>query len=129
MFSPIQSSQEKAQRKFTRSGTFADLLVRHVRERGGDAPKVYGAARIDRRTYSSIISRPFRPVSKRTAIQFAFALRLERDEADKLLLAAGYALSPSIPEDVVFAEALADGVYDIFKINERLEAYGIKIVG
>ena len=96
-------------RQFSRSGTFADLLMRYVRAKGGDAPAVYTAARIDRRTYSSIISHPFRQVSKRTAVQFALALRLDRKAADELLLAAGFALSPVIPEDVVFAEAIAEG--------------------
>ena len=93
MYSSFTSSKTKT-RQFSRSGTFADLLVRHVRSRGGYAPAVYSAARIDRRTYSSIVSHPFRPVAKRTAIQFALALRLERKDADAFLRSAGFALSP-----------------------------------
>ena len=47
-------------KKFSRKGTFADLLVRLIVDRrNGDAPAVYTAARIDRRTYSSIVSNPF----------------------------------------------------------------------
>ena len=68
MYSSSTTSKTKT-KQFSRLGTFADLLVRHVRSRGGDAPAVYSAARIDRRTYSSIVSHPFRPVAKRTAIQ------------------------------------------------------------
>jgi len=106
----------------SRDATFAGLLTRYIRERkGGNAPSVYSAARIDRRTYSSIISNPFRAVSKRTAIQFALALGLARKEADGLLLAAGYALSPAIPEDVVFASSISSGEYDLFKIEMRLD--------
>ena len=127
MFKSSQSFQSKA-RQYSRKGTFADLLVRHVRDRGGDAPSVYTAARIDRRTYSSIVSHPFRPVSKRTAIQFALALHLERPDADALLLAAGYALSPSIPEDIAFAELLDEGEYDMFKVSAKLEAFGFKTI-
>ena len=124
----IISSQEKPI-NISRSGTFADLLVRYIRERnGGDAPAVYSAARIDRRTYSAIVSNPFRAVSKRTAIQFALALRLGRGDADRLLLAAGYALSPAIPEDVVVSAFIASGEYDMFKINERLSALGMKVM-
>jgi len=108
--------------KISRDDTFAGLLTRYIRERrDGNAPSVYSAARIDRRTYSSIISNPFRAVSKRTAIRFALALRLARKEADGLLLAAGYALSPAIPEDVVFAASIASGEYDLFKIEMRLD--------
>ena len=125
----MSSSTSIQNQKFSRVGTFADLLVRYIRERkDGDAPAVYNAARIDRRTYSSIVSNPFRTVSKRTAIQFAVALRLKRSEADRLLLAAGYALSPAIPEDMVFATFISCGEYDFFKINERLDSLGMRIV-
>ena len=127
MFTSSQSSKS-TKKQFSRSGTFADLLTRHVRERGGDAPAIYKAARIDRRTYSSIISHPFRPVAKRTAVQFAIALRLDRDGADELLRSAGFALSPAIPEDVVFAEAIAGGGGDLRKVSERLNEYGMKAI-
>ena len=115
-------------RHFPRIGTFADLLARHVRDRGGDAPSIYSAARIDRRTYSSIVSHPLRPVSKRTAVQFAIALRLKRADADTLLRAAGFALSPAIPEDILFAEAIAEGKGDLQIVSQRLHEQGIKAI-
>lgn len=125
----MSSSTSIQNQKFSRVGTFADLLVRYIREqKDGDAPAVYNAARIDRRTYSSIVSNPFRTVSKRTAIQFAVALQLKRSETDRLLLAAGYALSPAIPEDTVFATFISSGEYDFFKINERLDSLGMRVV-
>ena len=127
MYSSSTSSKTKT-RQFSRSGTFADLLVRHVRSRGGDAPTVYSAARIDRRTYSSIVSHPFRPVSKRTAIQFALALRLGRKDADVLLRSAGFALSPTVPEDVIFAEAIDEGLGDLQLVSERLHEHGMKAI-
>ena len=86
------------------------------------------AARIDRRTYSSIISHPFRPVAKRTAVQFAIALRLDRDGADALLRSAGFALSPAIPEDIVFAEAIAAGGGDLRAVSEKLYENGMKAI-
>lgn len=122
-------SPNSTNKKFSRIGTFADLLVRHVRERrGGNAPSVYGEARLNRRTWSAIISDPFRPVSKRTVVQFAFALHLNRREADTLLQAAGYAFSPAIPEDVCFVEFIENGVYDLFKVNDRLFDLGLKLI-
>ena len=126
MFTTLQSSKSKKQ--FSRVGTFADLLMRHIRDHGGDAPTIYKAARIDRRTYSSIISHPFRPVAKRTAVQFAIALRLDRDGADELLRSAGFALSPAIPEDMVFAEAISEGDGDLQSVSERLYEYGMKAI-
>jgi hypothetical protein len=118
----------KTKKQFSRAGTFADLLMRHVHAHGGDAPAIYKAARIDRRTYSSIISHPFRPVAKRTAIQFAIALRLDRVGADELLKSAGFALSPAIPEDMVFAEAIDEGDGDLQSVSERLYEYGMKAI-
>ena len=112
-----------------RKGTFADILVRHVRERcDGNAPAVYTAAWIDRRTWSAIVSDPQRPVAKRTAVQFALALRLTRTEADELLLAAGYALSPVIAEDVVFAFCIGNEIFDLFKVNNLLYENGLNII-
>ena len=112
-----------------RKGTFADLLVRHVRDRrDGNAPAVYTAAWIDRRTWSAIVSDPQRPVAKRTAVQFALALRLNRTEADELLLAAGYALSPAIAEDTVFAFCIGSGIFDLFKVNIMLHENGLRII-
>ena len=127
MFTSSQSSKS-TKKQFSRSGTFADLLMRHVRARGGDAASVYKAAWIDRRTYSAIVSHPFRPVAKRTAVQFAIALRLDRDGADELLRSAGFALSPAIPEDVVFAEAIAGGGGDLRVVSEKLYEYGMKAI-
>ena len=129
MYSSFQDHKTKTtHRHFPSTGTFADLLVRHVREHGGDAPSIYSAARIDRRTYSSIVSHPFRPVSKRTAVQFAIALRLKRTDADTLLRAAGFALSPAIPEDILFAEAIAEGKGDLQIVSQRLHEQGIKAI-
>ena len=127
MYSSFQDPKTTS-RHFPRTGTFADLLVRHVRDRGGDAPSIYSAAKIDRRTYSSIVSHPFRPVSKRTAVQFAIALRLKRADADTLLRAAGFALSPAIPEDILFAEAIAEGKGDLQVVSERLYEQGMKAI-
>jgi len=117
------------QNQHPRNNTFADILVRHVRERhDGNAPEVYTAAWLDRRTWSAIVSDPCRPVAKRTAIQFAIALRLTRIEADELLLAAGYALSPAIKEDAVFAYCIERRIFNMFKVNDILYDCGLKII-
>ena len=109
--------------------SFAARVIIWVRDRyDNNAPAIYKAADLSRKTYSAIISDENHVVSKRTAIQFALALRLTRKEADRLLMAAGYALSPAIPEDIVFAGAIAEGIYDMFKVSARLEAHGMKPV-
>ena len=60
--------------------------------------------------------------------KFALALHLERPDADALLLAAGYALSPLIPEDIAFAELIEEGEYDMFKISAKLEEFGFRTI-
>ena len=109
------------------NASFAAKLVKYVRDRyDGDAPRVYHAARINRKTYSAIVGNELRPVSKRTAVAFAFALELPRDEADDLLQSAGFALSPSILEDMVFAACLDAGLHDLDRVNRILEAHGAR---
>lgn len=101
--------------------SFAARLIIAVRDRfGGDAPSVYKAAHIDRKTYSAIVSNELRPVSKRTAVAFAFALRLTRDEADEFIQSAGFCFSMSILEDMVFTACLEAGIYNWEKVNEIL---------
>jgi len=113
----------------THAGTFADQVVRYVRERyHGHAPYVYAAAWVDRRTWSAIVTNPQRPVAKRTVLQFAIALQLTRGEADALLAAAGYALSPVIAEDAVFAFAIDERIGDLFKVNQILYDNGLKVI-
>ncbi len=121
--------QEHSRKQNTDSNpsTFAALLVKYVRERfNGDAPFVYNAAWVNRRTWSKIVCFPHRPVAKRTAIQFALALRLSPAEADELLRSAGFAFSPAFPDDCIFAACLSDRVFDIFAVNQRLFSAGAK---
>lgn len=107
--------------------TFAAMLIKHVNERfGGDAPKVYAAAKISRKTYSAIVGNELRPVSKQTAIQLALALKLSRTEADALLKAAGFAFSPAILEDIIVCACMASGIYEIDDVNGLLSEYGAK---
>ena len=106
------------------NASFSALLIKYVRNRfGGDAPSVYRAARINRKTYSSIISNELRSVSKRTAVAFALALKLSRTEANEFLQAAGYAFSSSIREDMVFSACIDAGIHDIARVNEILTAH------
>ena len=107
--------------------SFAALLIRHVRDRfGGDAPQVYRAAHVSRKTYSSIVSNELRPVSKQTAIAFALALQLPIDDANALLNAAGHALSEFLLDDIIFKACIATGIHDIDTVNQILTAHAAK---
>lgn len=105
--------------------SFAAMLVKYVNERfGGDAPKVYAAAKISRKTYSAIVGNELRPVSKQTAIQLALALKLSRTEADAFLKAAGFAFSPAILEDIIVCACISANVFEIDDVNALLAEYG-----
>lgn len=107
--------------------SFAAMLVKYVNERfGGDAPKVYAAAKISRKTYSAIVGNERRPVSKQTAIQLALALKLSRTEADTFLKAAGFAFSPAILEDIIVCACISASVFEIDEVNGLLSSYDAK---
>ena len=107
--------------------SFAAMLVKYVNERfGGDAPKVYNAAHVSRKTYSAIAGNELRPVSKAVAVQFVLALQLTRAEADAFLKAAGYAFSPAILEDIIVCACIEEKVYDILDVNSLVSEYDAK---
>ena len=107
--------------------SFAAMLVKYVNERfGGDAPKVYAAAKISRKTYSAIVGNELRPVSKQTAIQLALALKLSRTEADTFLKAAGFAFSTAILEDIIVCACISASVFDIDDVNSLFMLYNAK---
>jgi len=108
--------------------SFAARLVIAVRDKfGGDAPKVYVAANVSRQVYSQIVSDETRPVSKRTAIRFAFALKSTPDEARILLKSAGYAFSNSQTEDFILQACLEVNppIWDLDAVNQLLKEYRV----
>ena len=104
--------------------SFAARVIIWVRDRyANNAPAIYKAAYLSRKTYSAIISDENHVVSKRTAIQLAFGLRLSREEADLLLHAAGYHLSRSVVEDMIFDACLEAKIHNLEDVNHFLLAY------
>ena len=104
--------------------SFAARVIIWVRDRyDNNAPAIYKAAYLSRKTYSAIISDENHVVSKRTAIQLAFGLRLSREEADLLLHAAGYHLSRSVVEDMIFDACLEAKIHNLEDVNRFLIAY------
>ena len=62
--------------------------------------------------------------NKKTVLAFTIALELSLDEAKDLLASAGFALSRSSKTDIIVAYFLQNKIYDMFEINEVLDAYG-----
>ena len=49
---------------------------------------------------------------------------IKMDEAKDLLASAGFALSRSSKTDIIVAYFLQNKIYDMFEINDVLDAYG-----
>jgi len=104
--------------------TFSQKLLRMISERGMTDSEAYTKAYVDRRHFSKIRKDEFYSPNKKTVLAFAIALELSLDEAKDLLACAGYALSRSSKVDIIVAYFLQNNIYDMFEINDILDAYG-----
>jgi len=104
--------------------TFSQRLLRMISERGMTDSEAYTKAYVDRRHFSKIRNDDYYSLNKKTVLAFSIALELSLDEAKDLLACAGFALSRSSKVDIIVAYFLQNKIYDMFEINEILDAYG-----
>lgn len=104
--------------------TFSQRLLRMIDERGMTDSEVYTKAYVDRRHFSKIRKDVNYVPNKKTVLAFTISLELSLDEAKDLLASAGFALSRSSKTDIIVAYFLQNKIYDMFEINDVLDAYG-----
>ena len=104
--------------------TFSQRLLRMIDERSMTDSEVYARAYVDRRHFSKIRKDVNYVPNKKTVLAFTIALELSLDEAKDLLASAGFALSRSSKTDIIVAYFLQNKIYDMFEINDVLDAYG-----
>ena len=108
---------------------FSQRLLRMIDERGMTDSEAYTKAYVDRRHFSKIRKDVNYVPNKKTVLAFTIALELSLDEAKDLLGSAGFALSRSSKTDIIVAYFLQNKIYDMFEINDVLDAYGQPVFG
>ena len=109
--------------------TFQQRLFKLIDASGMDDVTVYKKANIDRKLFSRIRCKPDYTPTKKTAVAFAVALRLDLQTMQDLLARAGIAFSPSCKFDLIITYCVQNGIYDIFEINAVLFRYGEPLLG
>ena len=109
--------------------TFQQRLFRLIDKSGMADVTVYKKANIDRKVFSKIRCKKDYKPSKKTAVAFAIALKLDMPEMLDLLSCAGIALSKSDKFDLIITYCVQNGIYDIYKINAILFDYEQPILG
>lgn len=109
--------------------TFQQRLLHLIDESGLTDVMVYKRANIDRKHFSKIRSDAnYRP-SKKTAVAFALALRLDVAQAEDLLARAGLAFSDSQAFDIIVKHCIRERQYDLSEINSVLFKYDQEQLG
>ena len=109
--------------------SFRQRLFELIDESGMDDVTVYKRANIDRKVFSRIRCKADYKPTKRTAVAFAIALRLDMPTMLDLLSHAGIAFSPDDKFDLIISYFVTNKIYDIFEINTALFGYGEQILG
>ena len=108
--------------------TFTEYMLRVIAEKGYDETDVYHNVFMDRKLFNKIRNDPLYQPSKRTALLIAIALRLTIPETQELLGKAGFVLTHCSKTDLIVEFCIQQGIYDIFEINELLDAFHLPLL-
>ena len=106
-----------------RKPTFQELLFQFIDQTGETDATIYNRASIDRKLFSKIRSNSHYHPRKNTVLALAFALKLNQENTDKLLNAAGYSLSDSNTSDLIVQFCIEKKIYNIHDVNLALDHF------
>ena len=109
--------------------SFSQMLFKFIKQQGISETKCYKDANIDRRLFSKIRSDDEYQPKKTTVFSFIIGLKLNLEDAKKLLDCAGYSLSRSKKQDIIIEYVIKKQIYDVNIVNEILYNLGCPILG
>ena len=104
--------------------SFSQMLLRKIDESGMKDSEVYKKAQVSKQLFSKIRSNHEYQPKKGTAIAFAMALKLNMNDTEQLLRAAGYVLTESRLSDRIIITCIKNGINNVCEINGYLYEYG-----
>ena len=108
--------------------SFSDVLFSFLKNKKLSLNNVLKQSDLDRRYVSKFKSKTYRP-SKNTVKALSIGLKLNKEEALSFLKTAGYYLSDSLTEDLIFMFCLENEIYNISDVNQLLYDFGLGILG
>lgn len=99
---------------------FSTTLLALIDRKGLEDVEVYKRAHMSRQLFSRIRSDALYRPAKKTVLALAIAMELSLTEMRDLLERAGFALSRSSKRDLIVEYFVANGIYDLFAINNAL---------
>ena len=109
--------------------TFSQKLFEFIRKKGMSETECYKRAHLDRRLFSKIRSDDDYQPKKDTVFALIFGLKLNLEDAESLLEAAGYSISHSLKKDVLIEFLIKEKKYDIITVNEVLHKFRCSLLG
>lgn len=117
-FSSLESKLKKTEE------TCSERLLRMIRERGLEEVEVYTKAGVDRKLFSKMRRKEYRPKAT-TLYAFIIVLQLNLDDAVDLLASAGYAFSSASKLDLAVKFFIEEGISDLDVVNDALYEVGL----
>lgn len=103
--------------------SFSKLLREYVEQSKKDSQEICDLIGMDRSEFSRIRNDATYSPDKNSILALVVALELSLEETKKLLKAAGYALSKSLPKDLIVAYFIKEKQYNIDLINKTLDKF------